>query len=401
VMTASDGHVLEDATVDDTITIPPRTAIIGVHAGGNTAVIDGLAGWHERSRVARLNSRVAMGPGCSLQLDGVVTEAQPAWLSAAALLVQATGITTRFVNPVQTVVVLLAGSEAPTPDDIVIELDGATRVADRSGVVRPPRVVMAGDRTALLYDVKPAKTGTVSVHVQPGGHWRLAGVLGGDAESEALSRSLAMKGVAPIAGRLLLAADGAPVAVTWEGPPAVVLPGPFGARRRKSARAEAATASSRTASGRTSGARTRVTTTSAAKKSAAKKSAAKKSTAKKSSAKKSSGRASPAKRSSARTAAVTKPVAKKSAAKKTVHKSSPAKTTSKTRQTRTVTARRKAPGKSTVRTPSARTTTARKTAAGKSTVRTPSTRTTTARTSTVQKRTPTKSTTRGGARNAR
>ena len=276
-MTASDGTVLADAMVRESIVVPPSTAIIGVHAGGDTAVKDGLAGWHERSRMARLNARVAVGPGCALKMEGVVTEAPPAWLTAAELIVQATSITTRFVDAARTVVVVLAGSETPTPDDVTIELDGATRVADRKGNVREPRVVMIGDRTALIYDVKPAKTGNVSVFVQPGGQWRLAGVLGGDVDSETLARNIAMKGIASVAGRLMLAADGAPVSVNWEPPPVVVLPGPVGIARKKAAvRKSSAKKSARKTSARKTAPRKTSTRKTTAKKRATKKAVPKK-----------------------------------------------------------------------------------------------------------------------------
>ena len=271
-MTASDGTVLADAMVTQSIVVPPSVAIIGVHAGGDTSVKDGLAGWHERSRMARLNARVAVGPGCALKMEGVVSEAPPAWLTAAELIGQATSITTRFVDAARTVVVILAGSESPTPDDVTLELDGATRVADRKGNTREPRVVMVGDRTALIYDVKPAKTGNVSVFVQPGGQWRLAGVLGGDVDSETLARDIAMKGIASVAGRLLLAADGAPVSVNWEPPPVVVLPGPVGiARKKTAARKTSAKKSARKTSARKTAARKMSTRKTAAKKRATKK----------------------------------------------------------------------------------------------------------------------------------
>jgi large repetitive protein len=245
-MTASDGTVLTDAMVNDTIAIPPRTAIIGVQAGGDTAVTDGLAGWHDRSRVARLNARVAIGTGCALQVEGVVSEAQPAWLTAQELIVQATGVTTRFVAQARTVIVILAGSDAPTPDDVTLELDGATRRADRNGKVHAPRVVMAGDRAALIYDVVPSRGAALSVHVQPGGQWRLAGVLAGDADSASLAQTIALKGIAPLAGRLLMAADGAPVSVTWEAAPTPSLP--IGARPGTARQKTAGTAQRKTTS---------------------------------------------------------------------------------------------------------------------------------------------------------
>jgi hypothetical protein len=234
-MAASDGTVLLDATVKDAVAIPPRTAMIGVQAGGDAGVRDGLAGWHEASRLARMNARVAVGPGCTLQIEGVVSEAPPTWLGAGEIIAQATAVTTHFTGSARTIAVVLAGSDTPSIDGILVELDGATRVAEKGGEPRAPRVVMAGRRAVLLYDVKPARNAAISVRVQSGGPWRLSGVMAGDADSETLARTIATTGAEAVAGRLLLAADGAPVSVTWEpperrGPSAP--PGKRGAGRR-------------------------------------------------------------------------------------------------------------------------------------------------------------------------
>ena len=272
-MAASDGTVLLDATVKDAVAIPPRTAMIGVQAGGDTGVRDGLAGWHEASRLARMNARVAVGPGCTLQIEGVVSEAPPTWLGASEIIAQATAVTTRFTSSARTIAVVLAGSETPSIDSILLELDGATRVAPKGGEPRAPRVVMAGRRAVLLYDVKPARDAAIAVRVQSGGPWRLSGVMAGDADSETLARTIATKGVEAVAGRLLLAADGAPISVTWEPPER----GPSDAPRKKS-------------SGRKSIAKSKV----AKKSQVAKKSAKKviKKTAKKKAAKKATKRTS-------------------------------------------------------------------------------------------------------------
>ena len=221
-MTASDGEVLLDVMATEQVVIPPRTSMIGVQAGGDTAVTDGMAGWHERTRLARLNSRVAVGPGCTLRIDGVVSEAPPAWLGASEVLTQATAVTTRFAAQARTVAVILAGSEAPTPDSVTLELLGATR-AQSKGIDKAPRVVLSGKRAVLLYDIKPVRGEVLRVRVLAGGPWRLAGVLAGDADSESLARTIATRGPESIAGRLLLAADLSPVSVSWVPAP---VPGP-------------------------------------------------------------------------------------------------------------------------------------------------------------------------------
>lgn len=263
-MTASDGEILLDVVAKDRVTIPPRTAMIGVQAAGDIAVRDGLAGWHERTRLGRFNARNAVGPGCALQLEGVVKEATPAWLDAGALVMQATAVQTRFTVPVTTVVVVLAGADVPKFDDVIVELDGATRRKARNGALVEPRVVMAGARATLVYDVVPVRAASVSVRVQTGGQWRLVGVLGGAMDSEAVARSIAVRGVAALAGRLLVAADGAPVSVTWEPAPQRV--GTSAPKRAAKTAAKKRTAATRAATGRSTAGSPKKAATQATKK---------------------------------------------------------------------------------------------------------------------------------------
>ena len=218
-MTASDGTVLGDVTADKFVVIPPRTALIGIQAAGDIAGADGLAGWHERTRIARFNRSVAVGPGCALTFDGVANDVLAAWCDAGDALADATAVTTRFASPVKTIVVVLAGRDEPDADDVVLDLVGASRVKEKSGALRSARVVMAGDRAAMLYDIVPLRGANVSVSVRIGGIWRLAGVLGGMVSSATLVRRIAERGVVAVAARLLVAADGKPITVTWIAPP--------------------------------------------------------------------------------------------------------------------------------------------------------------------------------------
>lgn len=235
-----------------------------------------------------MNARTAIGAGCTLVIEGVVSEAPPAWLGASDLLVQATAVTTRFTNPARVIVVVLAGSEVVTADSVMLALEGATRVTEKGGAARAPRVVMAGRLAVLLYDVKPTRGGgAIAVHAEPGGAWRLAGVLAGDADPETLARTIATNGVESIAARLLLAADGAAVSVTWDAAPQPEKP-----------------------SARGSG-RTPTTKTSAARKNAAKPSVGRKAPARKPAGRKSEGR-----KSNGRKSAATTPGARKAAIKK-------------------------------------------------------------------------------------
>jgi len=328
-MTSSGGTVLLDATVTDSVVVPPRTAMIGVQAAGDTAVRDGLAGWHERSRLARLSGRVAMGPGCTLQVEGVVSEAPPAWVAADDLLVQATVVTTRFTGPVTTIAIVLAGSDTPDGSDVTLELDGATRVADK-GVPRAPRVVMSGARAVLLYEVKPTRGSACTVRVQSGGQWRLSGVMGGEVASATLAQTIAVKGIYAVSGRLLLAADGAAVRVTWEPAPASrSAPAPNTSARKTGARK---TSARKTSARKTSARKTSAGKTSARKTDAGKTGAGKTGARKTDAGKTDAGRTGAGRTSAGRTSA-RKTTADRSAARKTSARKTSARKTTATGQT--------------------------------------------------------------------
>jgi hypothetical protein len=168
------------------------------------------------------------------------------------------------------VVVVLAGADTPSFDEVIVELDGARRVADKAGVERAPRVVMSGSRATLVYDVLPTRGMNVSVRVQTGGQWRLAGVLGGMLDGATIAQTIAVRGAAAVVGRLLVAADASPVEVMWTPPPERV-----GARTPKKSDANA---SSNRATGKRSAAKRTVEKKSAAKKSPARRKTARKTT---------------------------------------------------------------------------------------------------------------------------
>jgi large repetitive protein len=216
-MVESDGTVLVDATVADKVTVPPKTAMIGVQAGGSVAVDDGLLrGWHARTRVARLSAKLAVAPGCALIMEGAVVEGSASWMEARTAIDDASAITTRFSATVRTVVVVLTGAAAPNLDGITLELRGATRSLSNTGTVRAPMVVVRGPQSVLVYEVIPERGATnVSVRVLPGGQWQFAGVMGSDVDVSTVAQSIALRGVVACAGRLLMAADGRPITVQW------------------------------------------------------------------------------------------------------------------------------------------------------------------------------------------
>ena len=235
-MVEADGTVLLDATVRDRVIVPPKTAMIGVQAGGSVAVEDGLLrGWHARTRVARLSARLAVAPGCALVMEGAVVEGSASWMEARTAIADASAITTRFAATVRTVVVVLTGASEPNLDGLTLLLSGATRATDRNGAPRAPSVVMRGTECALVYEVIPERAATtVSVRVRPGGQWQLAGVLGSDVDANTIAQSIALRGVVACAGRLLMAADGRPIAVEWVPAKKVPVGAAAAAAKRKS-----------------------------------------------------------------------------------------------------------------------------------------------------------------------
>lgn len=251
-MVRGDGTVLLDTVVAGDasrrateVRVPAGTAVVGVQADGQLDVVEGLAGWHEQSRVAAVGSHLALGTGCTLAIEAARAAPQVGWTTAADAVRGAATVSTRFDRSVRTVVVVVADAGGDRLEELELSLRGATRVKERDGTARAPAVVLVGGLAALVYAVDPGEDGPVLVSVRAGGDRRIAGVLAGMEPVDHVARLIAERGIGAVAGRLL-AGSGAGCTVRWVAEPGPAVPPSRGVRKaaaKRPAKSAAKTAS--------------------------------------------------------------------------------------------------------------------------------------------------------------
>jgi len=151
------------------------------------------------------------------------------WIPGAELVDGATIVTTRFVEAVRAVAVLIddpLGTEAAR--GLVLSLDGARRRVGADGEPVSPTIVALGNRSALVYGLVPDVVGRarrrVSVGVASQAGWHLAGVVGLSAAAGAnvvvdLVDRLGRGGIDAVVRPLVdEQASGEGCAVRWVGP---------------------------------------------------------------------------------------------------------------------------------------------------------------------------------------
>jgi hypothetical protein len=195
VAVANGGEVLADLDLgggegrEDAWTVARGTERLAVIALGEGAEREfGLAGWHGAMQMPYVGWSTALGARCTVRsrAEGIARHRErvnAGWLEGAELARGLSTVSTRFSQPVSTVLVVLDDPEALGGDvggrRLVLGLDKATRATDASGEERPPVVLTAENRSVLAYDVVPSQEGgpvTVTVATEQG--WSLAGVLG-------------------------------------------------------------------------------------------------------------------------------------------------------------------------------------------------------------------------------
>jgi len=237
VAIADGGRVVDDRLVDDVWTVGQgieRLAVIGLGTPDESRPVSsaGLWGWHAGLQLPYVGWSTAVGSGCTVHSrgQGIAAHDQRAgagWVSGAELARGVSTVTTRFAQPVASVVVVLDDPNAFGGNhdgrDLVLGLSGGARATDAAGALRPPVVLTAEQRNVVAYDIVPElgddrQPVTVTVASEEG--FAVAGVLG----AEDLTAESA---IAVISARGLDAAT-APVAVggsgitrlEWRGPTA-------------------------------------------------------------------------------------------------------------------------------------------------------------------------------------
>ncbi|HEY4314409.1 MAG TPA: DUF6603 domain-containing protein [Actinomycetes bacterium] len=258
--------LLDQDVVDGSVVVPHGATHVGVQADGDVGATGGYAGWHDRTRVARIGAQSALAAGCVLSFDAAAGGAVLQWDTAGAAVADARQVTTRFTRPVHTVAVALSGATATSLAPTQLTLVGARVATDRSGAEHAPVAVTLGDTSVLVYAIVPDKDATaVSVVVGSGADWVVSGVVGTDDPVDDVAARIARQRLTGVAAKLLALA-GAGASVTWV--PAPAPPSPRSAPSRTPKKT-------------------------AAKKTAVKKTATKKTAVKKTAVKKSTGRRRP------------------------------------------------------------------------------------------------------------
>ena len=223
------GDVLLDVpgTANGTL-VPIGTERVAVLALGDKAgVADGLFGWHSGQELAYVGWSSAIAPGAVVRAEGATVRStrqrfRAGWLHGADLVTGSTIVVTRFTQPIQTVAIFIddpIGSDAAR--GLSLALDGADRAIGQDRLPIPPTVVVAGNRSALIYAIRPqltpagvASAVTVSVASQNG--WHLVGVMAGNESVELLARRITRNGMDGLVQPLISSHEGV-VQLQWAG----------------------------------------------------------------------------------------------------------------------------------------------------------------------------------------
>jgi hypothetical protein len=194
VLVGHGGKVLADTVVGDAaeqpaLPLPVGTErVVAVGLGVEESHAAGLDGWHAGSLLPYLGWSSAVGRGCTVRSHGDPIpdhreRLEAGWITGAELARGLSTVSTRFRPDVRTVLVVVDDPTAFGGDvagrQLVLGLDGATRVHEADGSVRPPVLLTSENRSVLAYDVEPLGAPipvTVTIASEQG--WSLVGVMG-------------------------------------------------------------------------------------------------------------------------------------------------------------------------------------------------------------------------------
>ncbi|WP_426560702.1 DUF6603 domain-containing protein [Angustibacter sp. McL0619] len=204
----------DDDVLDAAVPIPHGATHVAVQADGDADARDGWAGWHDRTRVARIGAQSALAAGCVLSADAVGSRIMR-WDTAGAMVAGAREVTTRFSRPVSTVAVALSGATASSLTPTLLHLVGARVATDRAGRELRPVAVSLGDTSVLVYSLVPDVNATgVAVTVAGGADWVVSGVVGTDQPAAEVARRIARSRLSGVTSKVLALA-GPGCRLTW------------------------------------------------------------------------------------------------------------------------------------------------------------------------------------------
>jgi hypothetical protein len=146
----------------------------------------GLAGWHAGMQLPYAGRATALGPGCVVhavgeRLGAHAERLDAGWVQGAELARGTSTVTTTFTVAPRTVVIVLddpaAAGDPVEGRQLLLGLDGATRVRDAVGNERGPVLLAMDNRSVLAYDVAADGDKPVVATIASEAGWSLVGVM--------------------------------------------------------------------------------------------------------------------------------------------------------------------------------------------------------------------------------
>ncbi len=171
--------------------IPFGTERVAVLASGSAGT-SGLMGWHSGQDVVYAGWSSALVSGAVMRAEGASVRStrqrfRAGWMQAAELVTGTNVVVTRFTQPFRTLAIFIDDPVASdTARGLSLVLDGADRRVGADKQPVPPTVVVAGNRSVLIYPIIPsgsaagAAPGPITVSVASQEGWHLSGVMAGD-----------------------------------------------------------------------------------------------------------------------------------------------------------------------------------------------------------------------------
>jgi hypothetical protein len=206
----ADRDVATVASRTPDFTPPKGTERLAVAVAGDAfQETAGLSGWHAGTALAYVGWSSALAAGSVVRAEGAGVRSfrhrrTAGWIRGSELVDGTTIVTTRFVVPVATVIVAIddpANTDAGR--NLSLGLQGATRTTSKDGTARPPRAVVRGNRTFLIYAVGQDGKSPVSISVASESGWHLAGVMAASLDVAAVADLVATRGLDAIVRAVL------------------------------------------------------------------------------------------------------------------------------------------------------------------------------------------------------
>ncbi|WP_405218427.1 DUF6603 domain-containing protein [Agrococcus sp. Ld7] len=187
----------------------------------------GLLGWHAGSQLPYVGWSAALAPGCLVRTSGETLRrhrerVEAGWVVIAELVKGISTVTTRFSDPVRSVIIILDdptafGAPATGGRGLAMGLDGADRATGPDGQEAPPILMTSENRSVLAYDIVPdADHPAVVVTIATELAWSLVGVMGGQGSAADAVAGLAERGL-DAALRPLAPGSSGRTRLSWSG----------------------------------------------------------------------------------------------------------------------------------------------------------------------------------------